>query len=297
MIYKIKNRLNYIYKPLKLKRLRKSVESILNRQELPDTDRSERAFEELQRSFPSDRGELYKYDDLSLFSRAFERAIAILQLPGMAEPGKKVLDVGAGDGVLGVILSTFGHIVDLADEADWRSRMAKAINLQTCDITDGLPFEDCHFDLVVSYNSFEHFPDPTKAFAEAMRVSKQGGLLHFEFGPLFASSWGLHAYRSLFMPYAQFLFSDNFINDRLNELGIEDLGSKRSKLQYVNKWRFSDCEKLWQHERCDLLECKWGEDSANLQLVEQFPEAFQGRGLKVVDLIRSSSFVTLRING
>ena len=81
---------------------------------------------------------------------------------------------------------------------------------------------DASFDIVSSFDSFEHMPDPEAALDQIVRVTRQGGLIFLDFGPLYASAWGLHAYRSLRMPFPQFLFSPEFINLRLEELGIPD---------------------------------------------------------------------------
>jgi ubiquinone/menaquinone biosynthesis C-methylase UbiE len=272
------------------------IEQVLKNEKPPDTQNSEANFERLQALFPSNRGDSYKYDDFSLYERASHRALQILQLPGMADPGKKILDIGAGDGVLGAILQNYGHSVVLTDMEDWRSRVGRTVQFHTADITTGLPFDEAAFDLVVSYNSFEHFPDPSKAFAEALRVTKPGGLLYFEFCPLFCSPWGLHAYRSLYMPYSQFLLSENFINGRLAKLGINDLGSKRSELQFLNRWKSSKFDLLWHNSNATVIRSVWFEDNEHLDIVIRFPDAFRGRELTIVDLVRSGNSVVLKRN-
>jgi SAM-dependent methyltransferase len=269
------------------------IEQVLKDERLPDTRNSEADFERLQASFPSNRGDSYKYDDFSLYERASHRALQILQLPGMADPGKKILDIGAGDGVLGAILQNYGHSVVLTDMEDWRSRVGRTVQFHAADITTGLPFDEAAFDLVVSYNSFEHFPDPSKAFAEALRVTKEGGLLHFNFGPLYCSAWGMHAYRSLYMPYSQFLFSEQFIDTKLQKLGISDLGVKRSELQFMNRWKWLDFSKLWQRPDCSVIAFDGYEDKSHIGLVHRYPEAFRGRKLAITDLLKGNISVSL----
>jgi SAM-dependent methyltransferase len=267
---------------------RSSINDIISSDLPPETEPSEVAFSQLQKSYPSNRGDLYKYDEFSLFERASQRAFQILKLPNMEVPGKKILDIGAGDGVLGSILTNYGHEVILTDMEDWRSRMGKKVSFESADITKGLPFGPNGFDLVVSYNSFEHFPDPAKAYYEAMRVTKPGGLLFFEFGPLYCSPWGLHAYRSLFMPYAQYLFSEKFIHDRLNDIGITDLGVQRTELQYMNRWTWAQFNQMWNCSEAKVLHLDGGIDTNHLALITQFPGAFRGRSLSLTDLTRSS---------
>ncbi len=293
ILRKVKNRLNRLRTTKADQKLRESVEKILKTDGPPDTTSAEAAFDRLQSSYPSNRGDLYKYDDFSLFERANKRAIQILKLPGMAEPVKKILDIGAGDGVLGAMLANFGHSVALTDMEDWRSRMAKNVPFQAANISEGLPYGDGSFDCVVSFNSFEHFPEPKKAFSESLRVTKSGGILHFDFGPLYCSPWGLHAYRSLYMPYSQFLFSQGYIDKKLRELGINDLGKKRTELQYMNRWRAYQFQDLWSTEPTKIVSCRWRHDAEHLGLVKEYPEAFSGRGLCFEDLVRSSIAVVI----
>jgi ubiquinone/menaquinone biosynthesis C-methylase UbiE len=293
-----------MYKQI-LKSIRQNVRDIRTRRRLaainqilqdptpPVTFESEAAFDRLQAHYPATRGDQYRYDDYSLFERASQRALKLLQLNGMADAGKQVLDIGAGDGVLGAMLQNYGHRVVLADMEDWRSRVGRTVDFCQADISTGLPFEDESFDLVVSYNSFEHFPDPQKALSEAVRVTKPNGQLFFEFGPLFCSPWGLHAYRSLYMPYPQFLFSEPFITEKLAKFGIRDLGKKRTELQFMNRWKWTEFNDLWKLSNCTVRLSDGYIDQGHLNLVVSYPEAFRGRGMTTDDITRSSLTVNL----
>lgn len=297
MINKIKALKHKLYLHQKFQadeKFRDSVSSILHSDNAPDTRKSEAAFEQLQSSYPSNRGDFYKYDDFSLFERASQRASKLLQLEGMSDPGKLVLDVGAGDGTLGALLNTYGHKVTLTDMEDWRSQMAQSVNFTPSNISDGLPFEANFFDLVISFNCFEHFPDPAKALSEIIRVLKPRGMAYFDFGPLYCSPWGLHAYRSLYMPYSQFLFSEDFVNAKLNELGITDLGKKRMELQFMNKWRAFEFENLLNASELQIRCCHFGRLNEHLDLVLLYPEAFKGRNLTINDLTIASMCIEIQ---
>jgi len=294
MIFRIQDKLRQRYREFRKKRFTRDIERILSSACPTDTATSEAAYAQLQANYPSDRGDGYRYDDVSLFERASARASRLLRFAEMESPGKRILDIGAGDSVLGSLLMHYGHDVVATDLEDWRSRLGKSVPFQQADIMQGCPFGDSEFDLVVSYNSFEHFPDPKTAFAEALRVTKPGGYLYFEFCPLYASPWGLHAYRSLYMPYAQYLFSEAFIIEKLKELGIIDLGKERSELQFLNKWKPSYFKDLWQHQNVTLEFCEWSKEYGHLDLVRRFPKAFQGRSLTIEDLTTSGNQVLLR---
>jgi SAM-dependent methyltransferase len=270
----------------------RQIERILARQEPPDHSRAEAAFGNLQRRYPP-RPE-YGYDARSTWRRGVERSVTLTDLPGMHEPGRRVLEVGCGDGMVGVAMAAFGHDVTLTDLDDWRDARARGLHFVGGDGCERLSFPDGSFDLVCSFNSFEHLADPAAALAEALRVTRTGGLVYLQFGPLFCSAWGLHAYRTLRMPFPQFLFSEPFIEQRLQELGIWDLGKLRTGLQPLNRWRPVQFHQLWRSTSCRIIREVAGEEVTGLDLVREYPEAFRGRGLLWVDLVTSWIAVTLQ---
>ena len=276
----------------RLVRQRGKVAQILASLEETRFDRSERDFLTLQsRYLPRPE---YGYDALNIFKRASERAVSVLQQPGIGVPGLKGLDLGAGDGMLSVLLETFGHQMTLSDLEDWRVSAAKGLTMAVADCCDQLPMLDSTFDFVVSFNSFEHFSNPERAMEEVLRVTRPGGIVHLHFGPLFCGPWGLHAYQTLCMPYPQFLFSDAFIDRMLGELGTWDLGKKRQELQPLNKWKPAQFEMLWTRPELEVVSCHWHINEEHLDLVLEYPECFCGRGLVFDDLVRDSVMVTLR---
>ena len=77
-----------------------------------------------------------------------------------------------------------------------------------------MQFEDETFDFVFSYDAFEHFASPENVLLEAIRVVRKRGYIYLEFGPLYYSPYGEHAYRSITVPYCQFLFPLPRLNPR-----------------------------------------------------------------------------------
>lgn len=236
----------------------------------------------------------YGYDPFSTWKRGAERANHLLGLPGMHRPGRAVLEVACGDGMAGFLLAGYGHDVQLTDVVDWRDGRARGIAFTETDVCENLPFAEASFDLIYSYNAFEHFPAPATALSEIIRVCRPGGLMYFQFGPLYASPWGLHAYRMLRMPYPQFLFSAEFVQEKLREIGIHDLGQELSDLQYTNQWRVDQFHALWEGSRCEIIDEHVYRDASHLDLVERFPQCFQGRDLTYDDITIQSVYVTLR---
>jgi len=236
----------------------------------------------------------YGYDPFSTWQRGAERAKDLLSLSGMQRPGGTVLEVACGDGMTGFLLAGYGHDVQLTDVVDWRDGRARGIAFTDSNVCERLPFAEASYDLIYSYNAFEHFPAPASALSEIVRVCRPGGLMYFQFGPLYASPWGLHAYRMLRMPYPQFLFSAEFIKEKLQEMGIQDLGQELSDLQFTNQWRVDQFHALWEGSQCQIIDEHVYRDAGHLDLIERFPQRFQGRGLTYDDLTIQSVYVTLR---
>ena len=80
-----------------------------------------------------------------------------------------ILDMGAGDGEAVAFLRSFGFDAVGLD-------LNEAENVLKGDMT-ALPFENESFDAVISECAFSVCGDTTKAFSEAHRVLKKGGVL------------------------------------------------------------------------------------------------------------------------
>ena len=271
---------------------RKSIEAILRRPNAPVPLADNAVFDRLQASFSPRTA--YSYDRTSLLRRGSDRAIQLIGLSGLDQPGARILEIGCGDGMAGALLRAFGHDVTLTDLEDWRDPAASMLPLVLGDICAGLPILSGRFDLVFSHNTFEHVPDPSAALTEAFRLVRPGGLVYLRFGPLFASAWGLHAYKTMTIPYAQFLFSEESLAARLRGLGIQDLGRDRDELQPLNRWRLNQFERCWADAGGTILRSSRRYDLTHLGIVRKFPDAFQGRGLCFDDLAVKTLEVLLR---
>jgi ubiquinone/menaquinone biosynthesis C-methylase UbiE len=102
------------------------------------------------------------------------------------EKERSLLDVGCGGGQSAIRLKEhYPHIhltgIDLSADQIARARQRAqrkgyVIHFEVAD-AQSVPFPDAHFDVVYSFGSAKHWPDPMKGFSECWRVLKPGGEL------------------------------------------------------------------------------------------------------------------------
>jgi len=90
----------------------------------------------------------------------------------------KILNIGAGTGVDLEIMNRFGniYIIDVNKKALDLIPSNLYSEKKVCDAT-ALPYPNEFFDIVCSFDVFEHIKNDKKAVLEAHRVLKKGGLL------------------------------------------------------------------------------------------------------------------------
>jgi SAM-dependent methyltransferase len=90
-------------------------------------------------------------------------------------PGRATLDLGCGEGRLGVLLGSLGHAVTGIDTS--AAMVAAARERHEAIVADAaaLPFADASFDLVTAFMSLHDMDDPAGAVSETARVLSSGG--------------------------------------------------------------------------------------------------------------------------
>lgn len=85
--------------------------------------------------------------------------------------GKKILDVGSGNGYFAYYLSEYTDVIasDLSESMLEANPISKKVR---CDVSI-LPFKDSVFDLVVASNLLHHIESPKRVVSEMCRVSKE----------------------------------------------------------------------------------------------------------------------------
>ena len=271
--------------------LRRTTERILTQPD-PPQPYGEEVFDELMRTCKKRTS--YRYDPFSLWKRSSSRVVRLLGEVDLKAPGARVLEAGCGDGTMGYLFDCYGHPTTLTDLEDWRDVRARELPFLQGDLCAGLDLPSDHFELVYSYNTFEHVGDPAAALDELVRLCKPGGFVHLKFGPLYPSAWGLHAYKTVPIPYVQHLFAPELIGAKLRHHGIHDLGRDREELQPLNRWRLTDFERLWRRPDCVLRTSSTNENYDHLDVIRRFKQAFTGRGLTFRDVVTKSVRVTLQ---
>ncbi len=269
------------------------VVAMLDAPSLPNCNQSESDYDKLCLDF--DGPPEYGYDGKSTWLRGLNRAKQIVDLIPNIAIDSLVLEIGCGDGMASVQLAMLGLNTCLTDLRDWRDPRAAGLPFVAFDLAQPgeLPGEGLQ-DLIFSYNAFEHFPDPKSVMTRIMAKVRPGGFLFFEFGPLYSGPWGLHAYRMLSMPFPQFLFRESFWREKIKASGVQDLGQELADLQPLNKWTIAQFDNLWISSGCKVIKnLRYGAVD-HLDLVLQYPNAFQGRGLKLEDLTTQGVMVLLQ---
>jgi ubiquinone/menaquinone biosynthesis C-methylase UbiE len=137
-----------------------------------------------------------------------------------------------------------------------------------------LQFRDHTFDCVFSYNAFEHFARPDKVLAECIRAVRPGGVIYHDFGPLYMAPLGLHAYRSVRVPYCQFLFSRETLEKFCHVKGLDPI-----EFDDVNGWSIEQYRALWSNHADQVRTLLYEEslDLSGLELIHKYPSCFRSK--------------------
>lgn len=122
----------------------------------------------------------YNYPDGSEKRKAYLKSHLSKHLDFSKLKGKKILDVGCGQGTISKILSEAGadvYAIDISKTSiDYVKKHYPEIKVKLGDALE-IDFPDNYFDIVVCIGVLHHTPDTRKGFKECARVTKPGGKL------------------------------------------------------------------------------------------------------------------------
>ena len=244
----------------------------------------------LQRHYPILPEYGYGADELE--RRGYARTKEILNLPG-ASTAKSFLEIGCWDGMVSHALQLKGKqttAVDNRAEGFDQRALNAGVRLLQNDATH-LQFEDGSFDFVFSYDTFEHVAQPERVLQEAARVTKKGGHVFLEFGPLYYSPFGQHAYRSVTVPYCQVLFSKETLQQFVIQRGLDPIGFSK-----VNEWSLDQYRELWEMNAHQLRKVEYKEilDLSHMNLIRKYSSCFRNKSTLFDNFIVSSIHVVFQ---
>lgn len=109
----------------------------------------------------------------------FESNLVFVQKVAALKTPKRILEIGSGRGALVHALTEMGHKVTGTEVNPEYMAYAKeeyGVDLVTISTeTTDLPFADGSFDIVMSFDVFEHIPDTNSHIEEVKRVLAAGG--------------------------------------------------------------------------------------------------------------------------
>lgn len=194
--------------------------------------------------------------DFDLHHKEVDEAVALLRNFGwQPEQTQRILDLGGGQGMHVGYLASHGPQVTCADiinyvelyDGEFFRRIREKhqayqapfdtsrIRFVTADAMK-LDFKDQCFDVVVSFNAFEHIPDPSVALYELMRVLRPEGFAYISFDPLWTADTGSHFFYRVPEPWAHLLDDDQTYTAKMRAAGAGE-SECQEYLGAMNRWR------------------------------------------------------------
>lgn len=185
-------------------------------------------------------------------------AVRLLTESGFKIPEKSaVLDLGAGQGMhAGFLAENFAKVY-CADIIDYSAlyegmftkligekyqRNGFQIDLQKVAFIQSdamnLIFRDDLFDCCVTFNAFEHIPNPQLALSEVIRTLKPSGYAFITFDPIWTCDTGSHFFHRVPEPWAHLVLSNEQFHNAMKSNGA----SVHEQIEFdsaMNRWRLS----------------------------------------------------------
>jgi SAM-dependent methyltransferase len=185
------------------------------------------------------------------FEDAADAILDFLGGDGITLEGRRVADIGCGDGIIDLGLALKGHPEELVGydlmEVDTDALLRAARAAEVADaLPGGLRFERSEpelipapseqFDVVVTWSVFEHVDNPIALLGEIRRVLKKDGCLFLQLWPFYNSEHGGHLWPHYDGPFPQLLRSDEqILSDVEGSAGTDPRRSADDEYRSLNR--------------------------------------------------------------
>jgi SAM-dependent methyltransferase len=160
------------------------------------------------------------------YEDAANEILGFLSGDGLTLEGRRVADIGCGDGIIDLGLALKGRpeeligydLMDVDTGALLRAARGAGVG---SELPPGLRFErsqpiaipapDMYFDAVVTWSVFEHVDNPVALLGEVRRVLKPDGYLFLQLWPFYESEHGGHLWPHYEGPFPHLLRTDEQI--------------------------------------------------------------------------------------
>ncbi len=126
--------------------------------------------------------------------------------------GQRVLDYGCGDGFQAIAMAKAGasHVVGV-DLQESRLDNARRMAGSVPNVAFSQSISEA-FDVAISLNAFEHFPEPASNLRELGDAVRIGGRILITFGPPWFAPYGAHMHFFTSCPWVNILFSERTVH-------------------------------------------------------------------------------------
>lgn len=234
------------------------------------------ALHRLQSSYPPIKWD-YLYTPAALRQRGENRAKQLRWL--LADNWQQTntfLDLGSWDGMACAALQSMGKkaiAADIRSEGFTSEARQEQVTFLKMDAAH-IGLADDSLDCVFSFNSFEHFAEPTAVFQEIVRILRPSGHIYLDFGPLYWSAKGAHQFKTIHVPYVQCLFSQEMLT-QYSQIHKIDL----VEFFWMNEWSINQYRSLWQKYAPQLETVMYNEiaDATYVDLIYRYPSCFRSK--------------------
>lgn len=189
----------------------------------------------------------YSYHKNLIYKRVFNREVMnlkyLFELSQKSIKGKKILDVGCGFGIDGVILSVLGasEVHGIDNKPQWIDTINRYIKELKWEISlkvqsgyaSHLPYQDNYFDVLISIEAISHFRDLEKFIPEAYRVLKKDGALIISDGNNGANGMTRHQTYKIWERFENGPLSENYYGHPIKKT-FKEMRRELIKKKYPN---------------------------------------------------------------